>query len=46
MQIIDDHLADWDWLAAVRPTIADFACYPYVVLAPEGRIPLALAIQR
>ena len=35
-----------DWLAADRPTIADFACYPYVALAPEDRVPLAPAIQR
>ncbi len=28
------------WLAADRVTIADIACYPYVLLAPEGEIAL------
>lgn len=46
MQIIDNLLTDWDYLAAGRPAIADFACYSYVAFAPEGRIPLAPAIQR
>jgi len=29
-----------DWLALGRPTIADCAVYPYVVLAPEGGVEL------
>jgi glutathione S-transferase len=27
-------------LAADHPTIADIACYPYVVLAPDGDVEL------
>lgn len=33
-------LADHDWLALKRPTIADIACYPYVKRAPEGGLSL------
>lgn len=33
-------LADHDWLALNRPTIADIACYPYVKRAPEGGLSL------
>ncbi len=40
LRFMDGHLADRDWLAAERPTIADIACYAYVAHAPEGRIPL------
>ena len=40
LRFMDGHLADRDWLAAERPTIADIACYAYVARAPEGRIPL------
>ncbi|GLS19296.1 Gst12 glutathione-S-transferase [Labrys miyagiensis] len=44
-RILDEHL--WfgeqegrDWLcAAVHPTIADIACFPYVMLSEEGGIP-------
>ncbi|MDD2054352.1 glutathione S-transferase [Pseudomonas putida] len=38
--ILDRHLAQHDWLAIGRPTIADCAVYPYVVLAPEGGVDL------
>lgn len=38
--IIDNHLAKRSWLELERPTVADIACYPYVVLAPEGGIAL------
>ena len=41
LQVLEDHLGARAWLAADHPTIADIACYPYVALAPEGRIPLA-----
>ena len=34
-------LAEHDWLALNRPTIADIACYPYVKRAPEGGLSLA-----
>lgn len=49
LQILERQLAATTWLAAtIRPTIADLACYPYVLLAPEGGIPLEKypAIQR
>jgi glutathione S-transferase len=42
---IEDHLADGEvegrcWLAGACPTVADVACLPLVLLAPERRIPL------
>jgi glutathione S-transferase len=40
LAIVDRHLADRHWLCADRPTIADLACFPYVGLAREGRLPL------
>ncbi|MGE6531412.1 glutathione S-transferase family protein [Pseudomonas sp. NPDC077382] len=40
LQQLDDHLQHNDWLALDRPTIADCAVYPYVVLAPEGDVDL------
>ena len=40
LQVLDEHLATRDWLAAGRATIADVACYPYVGLAPHGNIAL------
>lgn len=41
LQVLDRHLAQHAWLAMGRPTIADCAVYPYVVLAPEGGVTLA-----
>ncbi len=38
--LLDAHLAKHDWLACGRPTIADVACFPYVGLCREGRLPL------
>ena len=38
--LLDAHLETNDWLAMGRPTIADCAVYPYVVLAPEGSVDL------
>lgn len=38
---LDRHLERNDWLAMGRPTIADCAVYPYVVLAPEGGVDLS-----
>lgn len=38
--ILDDRLATTRWLACGRPTIADLACFPYVGLAHEARLPL------
>lgn len=40
LAILEQHLAQHDWLALNRPTIADIANYPYVSLAPEGGIAL------
>ncbi|WP_144107192.1 glutathione S-transferase family protein [Paraburkholderia sp. BCC1886] len=40
LEVLDAHLADREWLAAARPTIADLACVPYVALAREGHLPL------
>jgi len=40
LKLLDDHLQRHDWLAIDRPTIADCAVYPYVVLAPEGSVDL------
>jgi glutathione S-transferase len=36
--IMDDHLAGREWLALGHATVADLACYPYVMLAGEGGI--------
>lgn len=36
LALLDGQLADRAWLAGAGPTIADLACYPYVVLSPEG----------
>ncbi|PVZ20384.1 MULTISPECIES: glutathione S-transferase family protein [unclassified Pseudomonas] len=40
LEVLDQHLAEHTWLAMGRPTIADCAVYPYVVLAPEGGVAL------
>ena len=40
LTLLDDHLQRNDWLALDRPTIADCAVYPYVVLGPEGDVDL------
>ena len=40
LTLLDDHLQRNDWLALERPTIADCAVYPYVVLGPEGDVDL------
>lgn len=40
LPLIDARLADHDWLALDRPTIADCAVFPYVALAPEGGVAL------
>jgi glutathione S-transferase len=37
---LDARLAGRDWLAAERATVADLACFPYVGLCREGRLPL------
>jgi len=40
LQVLEQHLKSGDWLAAEHITIADIAVYPYIALAPEGRIDL------
>ena len=40
LEVMEQHLAASKWLAAGKPTIADIACYPYVMLAPMGEISL------
>ena len=40
LQILDNHLQERNWLECDRPTIADVACFPYIALAPEGKISL------
>ena len=37
---LNDHLADRQWLELERATIADVAVFPYVTLAPDGKISL------
>jgi glutathione S-transferase len=40
LMVMEQQLAGNEWLAAGRATIADIACYPYVLLAPAGEISL------
>ena len=40
LTVINDHLADRDWLELNRTTIADIACFPYIALSYEGKISL------
>lgn len=37
--LLEEHLATRQWLVLDRPTIADVACFPYVALGHEGRVP-------
>jgi glutathione S-transferase len=37
---LDEHLSTRTWLEFERPTIADVAVFPYVALAPDGKIDL------
>lgn len=37
---MEESLAQQDFLAAARPTLADIACYAYIAHAPEGGIAL------
>ncbi len=41
LHVLEQHLKTKNWLAAENITIADIAVYPYIALAPEGRIDLA-----
>ncbi|MEB4591350.1 glutathione S-transferase family protein [Candidatus Thiothrix sp. Deng01] len=40
LAVMEAHFAENAWLAAGKPTVADIACYPYVMLAPMGEISL------
>jgi glutathione S-transferase len=40
LAILERRFTDRRWLCLERPTIADIACFPYVALAPEGKLPL------
>lgn len=40
LSALEQRLKAHDWLALGRPTIADLACYPYVALAGEAKLPL------
>ncbi len=40
LEVMEQHLENRDWLALKHPTIADIACYPYVLLAPDAGITL------
>jgi glutathione S-transferase len=40
-KIMDDHLANRQFLEMDHPTIADIACFPYTALAGEGGIDLS-----
>jgi len=40
LQILEEQLHGRSWLECEHPTIADIACYPYVGLAPEGKVSL------
>ena len=44
LDIMEQHLQDRDWLALGqlgRLTVADVACYPYIAVAPDGKIDLS-----
>lgn len=42
LTLLDQRLSTQPWLAGNhQPSIADIACYPYVLLAPEGEFDLA-----
>ena len=38
---LEEHLADRDWVAGTKPTIADVALYSYLSSAPEGNVELS-----
>lgn len=40
LKILDARLAQSEWLALNRPTIADIACMPYIALGHEGGVSL------
>ena len=40
LDICNARLAQHEWLALGRPTIAEPACFPYIETAPEGKVAL------
>jgi glutathione S-transferase len=44
LRLLDGQLKGRDWLALDRPTIADVACFPYIALTKDARIPLDLYV--
>lgn len=40
LRVMNEHLQQNEWLELKRPTIADIACFPYVGLAPQGKVSL------
>lgn len=40
LDLLEEHLKGRDWLVLGRPTIADIACFPYIALGHEGRVPV------
>jgi len=38
--VLEEHLANRDWLATDKPTIADISNYAYIAHAPEGNVSL------
>jgi glutathione S-transferase len=38
LNVMNGHLASREWLECGQPTIADFACFPYIALAYQGGI--------
>ncbi len=41
LKLLNEHLSGHTWLEFERPTIADVAVFPYVALAPDGKVDLA-----
>ncbi|MCY1309060.1 hypothetical protein D9M70_591150 [compost metagenome] len=40
LDLVEQHLKGREWLVLGRPTIADIACFPYIALGHEGRVPV------
>jgi glutathione S-transferase len=41
LAVLEQRLAEHDWLVGQQATIADLACYPYVALAQEAEVALS-----
>jgi glutathione S-transferase len=44
LRLLDGQLKGRDWLELDRPTIADVACFPYIALTKDAKIPLDLYV--